>query len=91
LSFLEYPCPIANRFECPYRNSTILKDDDLIIVGQMVQTVCDAIPHAHFLLIDVIPGFTAEASLLDSDIDYKIMRIPRIQIKLIPKQREFFS
>jgi hypothetical protein len=48
-SFLEYPCPIANRFECPYTNSQIVKDDYLIMVGEMVQIVCDAIHHAHFL------------------------------------------
>lgn len=35
----------------------------------------------------MMPGFNAEESLLDSDIDYnKITRIPRIQIKLIPQQ-----
>jgi hypothetical protein len=39
------------------------------------------------LLIDMIPGFNAEESLLNSDIYYnKIMRVPKIQIKLIPQQ-----
>jgi hypothetical protein len=46
---LEYPCPIANRFECPYTNFKTANDDYLVMVGEMVQVVCDAIHHAHSL------------------------------------------
>jgi hypothetical protein len=61
---LEYPCPIGNRFECPYsKNSNNKKDrssitdsavlpiddDYLIAVGEIVDIVCDAIRHAHSL------------------------------------------
>jgi hypothetical protein len=46
LLILEYPCPVANRFECPYKNSGRLNDDNLITTGEIIDIVCKAIKYA---------------------------------------------
>lgn len=60
LTMINYPCPVHNRFKCPYRESSETDDSDLVSDGICIETIYNALSYAHMLTYQI------------SDYTYKI-------------------
>jgi hypothetical protein len=46
---IEYPCPVQNRFECPYHKYSEINDSLLVGIGEDINSIYDALSHAQTL------------------------------------------
>ncbi len=44
---IDYPCPVHNRFQCPYGNSSDI--DDPLAIGEVIEEIYNALAYAHML------------------------------------------
>jgi hypothetical protein len=44
-----YPCPVANRFNCPFKDAEKWNDKMLIVTGAIIDYLCEAIHYAGYL------------------------------------------
>jgi hypothetical protein len=44
---IDYPCPVHDRFQCPYRNYSVIDDTLLVDIGEGIKEIYDALSYAH--------------------------------------------
>jgi hypothetical protein len=50
---IDYPCPVHNRFKCPYQKSSEISDDALVGIGRYLEVIYDALSYAHMLTYQI--------------------------------------
>jgi hypothetical protein len=50
---INYPCPVHNRFECPYRESSEANDIALVGIGIFLEVIYNALSYAHMLTYQI--------------------------------------
>jgi hypothetical protein len=50
---IDYPCPVHNRFKCPYQKSSEIDDNVLVGIGRYLELICNALSYAHMLTYQI--------------------------------------
>jgi hypothetical protein len=50
---IDYPCPVHNRFKCPYHESSVTNDNALVGIGIDLEVIYGALLYAHTLTYQV--------------------------------------
>jgi hypothetical protein len=50
---IDYPCPVHNRFKCPYHESSEANDNALVGIGGYLEVIYDALSFAHMLTYQI--------------------------------------
>jgi hypothetical protein len=48
-----YPCPVHNRFKCPYYKSSEIDDNELVSIGKLLEIIYNALSYAHMLTYQI--------------------------------------
>jgi hypothetical protein len=50
---IDYPCPVHNRFKCPYHESSEINDNMLVGIGKYLEITHNALSYAHMLTYQI--------------------------------------
>jgi hypothetical protein len=50
---IDYPCPVHNRFKCPYQESSVANDNALVDIGIGLEVIYNALLYSHILTYQV--------------------------------------
>lgn len=53
LTMINYPCPVHDRFKCPYYESSEIDDSDLVSDGKCIELTYNALSYAHMLTYQI--------------------------------------
>jgi hypothetical protein len=50
---IDYPCPVHNRFKCPYQKFSEINDNVLVGIGSYLEVIYNALSYAHMLTYQI--------------------------------------